>query len=52
LCNLVCYRETSRSQYPIEFDPIQKEIGRWVWLFSTQELENCGWIKAARMGRS
>ena len=51
-CNLVCYRETSLSQYPIEFDSIQEEIGRRVWLFGTQELQNCGWIEAAGMGRS
>jgi hypothetical protein len=40
------------SQYPIEFDSIQEEVGLRVLLFSTEELQNCGWIEGARMGRS
>jgi hypothetical protein len=42
----------SLSQYPIELDSIQEEIGRWVWLLGAQELQNCGWIEAVKMGRS
>ena len=40
------------SQYPIEFDSIQEEIGPGVRLLSTQELYDCGRIEGARMGRS
>jgi hypothetical protein len=38
------------SQYPIEFDSIQEEVGLRVLLLSTEELQNCSWIEGARMG--